>query len=54
MGQIWNADFKKVVPQVASKSQAQRGIFYKKNNKVVIKRLTEAEGHGFKSRKCGT
>jgi len=43
MAGIWNQDFKKVVPEGASGTQAQRGIFYDDDRKRIT-RLTQAEG----------
>ena len=44
MGQIWNADFTKIVPKGAAGNQAHKGIFFV-DDKGIIQRLTEAEGH---------
>jgi len=44
MGQIWNADFTKTVPEGAAGNQAQKGIFFD-DDKGITQRLTEAEGH---------
>jgi len=44
MSGIWNADFTKVVPEGAAGNQAQKGIFFV-DDKGIIQRLTEAEGH---------
>jgi len=44
MGQIWNADFTKTVPEGAAGNQAQKGIFFD-DDRGITQRLTEAEGH---------
>jgi len=41
---IWNVDFTKTVPVGAAGNQAQFGIFFD-DDKGIIQRLTEAEGH---------